>query len=347
MSADPHPESGGLAPGLNQEDWHRIGAALRYMGRDLHHRSYAVTAERRELLWQEMDACLHLAERIEGQTEPVVLRASPGSRACSLVTGASSGIGAALARGLASQAKHAAAPLVLVARRLDRLEAHAAQLRRDQGVEVHCLVSDLAEPGAAWRLLRQLQERELTVHTLVNNAGFGLGGPFERLPWERAEAMLQLMVTGCAALCHGVLPAMQTGGGGRIINVASLAGLVPGLPGSVLYSASKAFLIRFSQSLALENRQSGVRVIALCPGYVHTEFHAVLGVEERIRRNLPGLLWMEADDLARRTLAALDGRRTLVVPGLVNRLIAGLTHWLPERPAGRLTTAFSRRYRRR
>ncbi|SBO42231.1 SDR family oxidoreductase [Cyanobium sp. NIES-981] len=347
MSADPHPQPGGFAHGLSHDDWQRIGAALRYLGRDLHHRSYAVTSERRELLWQEMDACLHLAERLERQHEPVLLRATPGSRPCTLVTGASSGIGAALARALASEAGRNGVPLVLVARRLDRLETLAEELRGANGVEVLCLCSDLAEPEAAWRLLEQLLQRDLTVHTLVNNAGFGLGGAFHQVPWGRVEAMLQLMVSTCAALCHGVLPAMRSAGGGRIINVASLAGLVPGLPGSALYGASKAFLIRFSQSLALENRESGVRVIALCPGYVHTEFHAVLGVEERMRRNLPGAMWMQADDLARRTLAALDGRRTVVVPGLLNQLIAGLTRWLPEGPAGRLTTAFSRRYRRR
>jgi short-subunit dehydrogenase len=347
VSADPHPQPCGDDRGLNHEDWQRIGAALRYMGRDLHHRSFTVTPERRELLWQELDACLHLAERIERHPAPVVLADGPDSRVCTLVTGASSGIGAALARALAQDSGRSGAPLVLVARRLDRLEALAADLRQEHGLEVECLAMDLAEPQAPWCLLRQLQQRRLTVHTLVNNAGFGLGGHLARVPWSRAEAMLQLMVTTCVALCHGVLPAMQSAGSGRILNVASLAGLVPGLPGSALYSASKAFLIRFTQSLALENREDGVRVMALCPGYVHTEFHAVLGVEERMRRNLPGLLWMEADDLAQRALTALDGRRTVVVPGLCNRLIATLTRWLPEGPAGRLTTAFSRRYRRR
>lgn len=317
------------------------------MGRDLHHRSYEVTAERRELLWQEMDACLQLAERISRDQQPVVLRASPTSRACALVTGASSGIGAALAWALAPSLAHGSSPLVLTARRLERLEQLAAELRERHGLEVICLPCDLAAPDGARELLAELERRQLTVHTLVNNAGFGLGGTYERLAWERAESMMQLMVVACAALCHGVLPAMQTAGSGRILNVASLAGLVPGLPGSSLYSASKAFLIRFSQSLALENAPRGVRVLALCPGYVRTEFHAVLGVEERMRRNLPGALWMDADELARQALIGLDGSRRVVVPGSLNRLIAFLTGLLPEAIAGRLTTAFSSRYRRR
>ena len=163
---------------------------------------------------------------------------------------------------------------------------------------------------------------------------------------ERHAAMLQLLVMAPARLCHGVLPAMQAAGGGTIVNVASLAGLIPGLPGSTLYSASKAFLIRFSQSLAAENHATGVRVLAVCPGYVHTEFHAVLGVEERMQR-LPGLFWMEADDLAARVLTALEGQGAVLVPGGLNRSIAALARLLPDSVAGRLSAAFSRRYRGR
>ncbi|MFM7392906.1 MAG: SDR family NAD(P)-dependent oxidoreductase, partial [Cyanobium sp.] len=174
---------------------------------------------------------------------------------------------------------------------------------------------------------------------------FGLRGTYEAVAWPQAEAMLQLMVGSCAELCHALLPAMQRAGSGRIVNVASLAGLVPGLPGSTLYGACKAFLIHFSQSLALENRGRGVRVMALCPGYVISEFHAVLGVEERMRQHLPGLLWMNADELADRTVAALEGSRTVVVPGGVNRLIAALAGSLPEPATNALSTAFSRRCR--
>lgn len=259
-----------------------------------------------------------------------------------LITGASSGIGAALAERFAARGD----ALVLSARRSDRLEGLAEELRRRHGVNATVIPCDLADPEGADLLLEALAQHNLHVATLVNNAGFGLRGDFTDSPWPEAAAMLQLMVTAPARLCHGLLPAMQGAGAGTIVNVASLAGLIPGLPGSTLYSASKAFLIRFSQSLAAENRSNGLRVLAVCPGYVHTEFHAVLGVEERMQR-LPGLFWMEADDLAARVLAALEGRRPLLVPGGLNRSIAALARLLPDATAGRLSATFSRRYRGR
>lgn len=205
---------------------------------------------------------------------------------------------------------------------------------------------DLASADGADQLLAAIAGRGLWVRTLVNNAGFGLRGDFTANGWSRAEAMLQLMVVAPARLCHGLLPAMQARGEGVILNVASLAGLIPGLPGSTLYSASKGFLIRLSQSLAAENRGRGVRVLALCPGYVRSEFHSTLGVQERMQR-LPGLFWMEADDLAARVLRRLEGRGAVQVPGLLNGLIALLARLLPEGLAGGLSGGFSRRYRGR
>jgi len=343
------PEAPDLA--LRDDDRRRIADALRYLGRDLHHRSFGVTSERRELLWQEMDHCLALAERINGQADALVASqpADPPAlqkgKGAVLITGSSSGIGAALARRLAPTLTGGEAPLVLTARRQERLEALAAELAHRHGIRVQTIPADLARPGGAKVLLQVLQQRQVAVHTLINNAGFGLRGSFEAVAWPQAEAMLQLMVGSCAELCHALLPAMQRAGSGRIVNVASLAGLVPGLPGSTLYGACKAFLIHFSQSLALENRDRGVRVMALCPGYVHSEFHAVLGVEERMRQRLPGLLWMNADELADRTVTALEGSRTVVVPGAVNRLIAALAGSLPEPATNALSTSFSRRYR--
>ena len=258
-----------------------------------------------------------------------------------LITGASSGIGEALARALAVRA----VPLVLTARRQERLEDLAAELRSRHGIEAIAIPADLADPAGPRQLLDAIEARGLEIDGLINNAGFGLRGDFHTQPWERAEAMLQLMVNAPVQLTGALLPAMRTRGRGRIVNVASLAGLVPGLPGSTLYSASKAFLIRFSQSLAAENRAHGIEVMALCPGYVRSEFHAVLGVEERMRK-LPGLFWMDADELAERTLTAMDQQRVVVVPGQVNQLIAALARLLPDGAAGALSAAFSRRYRR-
>lgn len=343
------PEAPDLA--MDGDDRRRIADALRYLGRDLHHRSFGVSSERRELLWQEMDRCLSLADRIAGEADRAVAQQpleppalEPGKGAV-LITGSSSGIGAALARRLAPTLTGSDAPLVLTARRQERLDALAAELAHRHAIRVETIPADLAQTGGAKMLLQVLQQRQVAVHTLINNAGFGLRGTFEAVAWPQAAAMLQLMVGSCAELCHALLPAMQRAGSGRIVNVASLAGLVPGLPGSTLYGACKAFLIHFSQSLALENRSRGVRVIALCPGYVHSEFHAVLGVEERMRQRLPGLLWMNGEELADRTVAALEGSRTVVVPGGVNRLIAALAGSLPEPATNALSSAFSRRYR--
>ncbi|MFY8149140.1 MAG: SDR family NAD(P)-dependent oxidoreductase [Prochlorococcaceae cyanobacterium] len=335
-------------PPLDPDDWRRIRDALHYLGRDLHHRSFAVQAERRELLWQEMDACLDLAERItppQERPDPTPQAQNGAVQPCALVTGASSGIGAALARELAPQLARRGEILVLTARRLGRLEALAEELRRQEGLTVVPIAADLARPGEASRLLQTLAERGLVVRTLVNNAGFGLRGSFDSQPWADAEALLQLMVVASTELCRGVLPGMQQAGEGRILNVASLAGLIPALPGSTLYSAAKAFLVRLSQSLAAENAGRGIRVMALCPGYVHTEFHAVLGVEEQMRRRLPAALWMESGELARQAVASLEGRRVVVVPGGINRLLAALARWLPQAWSTALSSGFSRRYR--
>jgi len=264
------------------------------------------------------------------------------STACSLITGASSGIGAALARGLAAEGR----PLVLVARRLERLTDLATCLLAAHGIRVEVIALDLATPEAVQQLLAELAARQLVVHTLVNNAGFGLRGGFQQATWPEVQRMLQLMVEVPTQLMQAVLPGMQAAQQGRILNVASLAGLIPGLPGSCLYSASKAYLIRLSQSLAAENRSLGIRVMVLCPGYVHTEFHAVLGVEERMRQ-LPALFWMESAQVADRALKALDGSRVVVVPGLINKVMAALAMSLPEPLAVGLSSRFSRRYRTR
>lgn len=278
--------------------------------------------------------------RQTGNPEPLDVASIKPNQRCTLITGASSGIGAAMARGFALEGR----TLVLTARRMDRLEALASELRRHHAIEVHTIAVDLADSSGPQRLLDALVERSLVIHTLVNNAGFGLRGEFNASNWPSAQAMLQLMVIAPTELTHALLPSMQGSGSGRIVNVASLAGLIPGLPGSTLYSASKAFLIRFSQSLAAEQNDTGVRVMALCPGYVRSEFHAVLCVEERMQR-LPGLFWMETDVLVTQALMALNGSQVVVVPGWVNRCIAGLARLLPDPGAGWISTAFSRRYR--
>jgi len=243
-----------------------------------------------------------------------------------LVTGASAGIGAEFARQLANEG----AGLVLTARRADRLEALAAELRERHGVEVHCIPCDLADPRAPQQLFDECARRGLAVDVLVNNAGYGVTGSFLSRPWQTHADFIQVLMTAPAELCHRFLPAMRERGRGRIINVASLAGQVPAPAGHTLYAASKAYLIKFSQALALENRAHGVQVCALCPGFTHSEFHDVTGTREQMK-GMPRWLWMDADAVVRDGLAAVARGESVRISGRVNRAIKSLFKLLPDR----------------
>jgi hypothetical protein len=253
--------------------------------------------------------------------------ANPGAR-CALVTGASAGIGAEFARQLAARGMH----LVLVARRVERLNALARELRAQHAVEVLVIDQDLAAADACNHILAELRQNRLHIDYLVNNAGFGLPGSYTSNDWSEHGAYIQLMVSVVAELTHHLLPAMQARGWGRIINVASVVGLVPGTAGHTLYAASKAFLVRFSESLAMENEQRGVRVIALCPGLTYSEFHDVTGTRE-IASKMPRRMWLEAADVVRHALAAIEQPDPLAiaVPGAYYRRILLLSRFLPQR----------------
>ena len=242
-----------------------------------------------------------------------------------LVTGASAGIGAEFARQLAAEG----AGLVLTARRADRLEALAAELRERHAVEVHCIPCDLADPRAPQQLFDECARRSLVVDVLVNNAGYGVTGSFLSRPWQTHADFIQVLMAAPAELCHRFLPAMRARGRGRIINVASLAGHVPAPAGHTLYAASKAYLIKFSQALALENRAHGVNVCALCPGFTWSEFHDVTGTRSMMDK-LPKWMWLQADDVARAGIDALERGQVIVVPGWRYRLLHGITRHLPD-----------------
>jgi hypothetical protein len=255
-----------------------------------------------------------------------------------LVTGASSGIGAAIAREYSRRGK----PLVLVARRTDRLEA----LARELGVNAPChvLTADLAQVDAARRLFDETQARGLFVDTLVNNAGYGVPGRYLSSDWKTHADFIQVMITSVAELTHLYLPGMEAAGRGRILNVASLAGLVPASAGHTLYGATKAWLIRFSECLALESGPRGVHVTALCPGFTYSEFHDVNGMRGKISK-MPKFLWLDSDQVARMGVDAVEAGRTRVVTGHVNRLIAALSKYLPEGLARALVASKSKDFR--
>lgn len=257
-----------------------------------------------------------------------------------LVTGASAGIGAEFARQLAARG----CDLVLAARRMDRLEALAADLRARHGIAAEAICVDLADAAAPATLVAAATAQNRPVDILINNAGYGVPGRYHAVDWPTHARFMQVMVTAPLELCHLLLPGMRDRGHGRIINVASLAGLIPGTPGNTLYGPAKAFLVRVSQALAAENRAHGIHVSALCPGFTHSEFHDVSQARALVSR-LPGWMWSTAEEVVRQGLAAVESGRVVCVPGRINRLIKVLLDLLPDGAAGRLVAGRSRHFR--
>ncbi|MCD9028541.1 SDR family oxidoreductase [Luteimonas sp. BDR2-5] len=256
-----------------------------------------------------------------------------------LITGASSGIGAAIARGCARRG----IPLVLTARRLERLEALADELRGQ--VEVVVIAIDLADPGAPAALQAAIDQRGLQLRLLVNNAGYGLPGRYLASDWAAHARFLQVMVTAVSELTWRLLPMIRASGHGRILNIASFAALMPSADGQTLYAPAKGYLVKFSEALSLENADAGVRVVALCPGFTWSEFHDVTGTRAAMSK-LPPWMWLDADDVAETGLDALErGSRVVVVPGWRYRLLHALTRHLPDTFLLRRMAKNSRRIR--
>lgn len=247
-------------------------------------------------------------------------------RRLALVTGASAGIGAELAR---TYARHGW-DVALTARRADRLEQLAEELRRGCGIAPLILPEDLADPAAPERLLGALAAQGRHVDALVNNAGFSCVTGFAATPLADHQAMLQVMLAAPVELSRRVLPGMLERRFGRILNVASLAGLMPATGGDTLYGPIKSFLIKASRGLWLETRGTGVHVTALCPGYTWSEFHDVNGSREAVSRAFPRWMWQSADAVARAGYAAVEADRPVCVPGLANKALAALAQRLPD-----------------
>ena len=249
---------------------------------------------------------------------------STSSRPTALVTGASAGIGTALARVFAARGYD----IILTARRRDRLEALAGELRERHSCSVHVFTADLADPASPERLVHDVAAAGLQVDALINNAGYGLPGRFLACSWEQHRAFIQVMVTAVAELCHRLAPAMVERRRGWIINVASVAGLVPSVAGHTLYGASKALVIRFSESLARELRPHGVHVTALCPGFTHTEFHDVNQMRDIVER-LPKWMWLDADRVAREGFDAVMRGEIIYVNGRRYRALLQVARLAP------------------
>jgi short-subunit dehydrogenase len=259
-----------------------------------------------------------------------------------LVTGASAGIGEAFADVVASEGFD----LVLVARREDRLRAVAARLEAAHaGLRTFVLVADLGQRDAPTRLCEELASRGIAVDALVNNAGYGVSGVYTASGWATHDAMLQVMVVAVAELTHRLLPGMIERRYGRIINVASLAGLVPAPAGHTLYGATKAFLIKFSEALSHEVVPLGVHVTALCPGFTSSEFHDVTGTRAEVDR-LPSWMWMDAPTVARQGFDAVMAGQSVYINGRVNRTIEALVRHMPKRLITAVGRRMGRKYRK-
>ncbi|MBN1811332.1 MAG: SDR family oxidoreductase [Anaerolineae bacterium] len=232
-----------------------------------------------------------------------------------LITSASSGIGETFARKLASQGYD----LVLVARRKERLDAIAGDLEEKHPVMVEVLPGDLSKDDNISRIEQRIEALD-TLTMLVNNAGFGTRGAFADVDLEKSLAMIQVHVIASTRFARAALPRMIDRRKGTIINVASPSAFIP-FSGNTVYSATKAYLITFSECLQLEVADAGIKVQALCPGLTYTEFHDTDEFQEMDQSRFPGFMWMSAKEAVEQSLNALNNGKGVFVPGFANRLM--------------------------
>jgi len=235
-----------------------------------------------------------------------------------LITGASSGIGAAFAHRLASKGYN----LVLVARRKENLTMLTRALEQQYGITARFIVADLSCRDGI-ELAASAVKQQGHFDMLVNNAGFGTTGMFVNCAMKKHHDMVYVHVLASMHLIRAALPLMIAHGSGAIINVASLAAFIP-MPGSVAYCATKSCLVAFSEALQIELISTGIKVQVLCPGYTYTEFHDTPEFSSFNRSNIPRPLWSSTDTVVNASLNALDQKQVICIPGLVNRFIVSL-----------------------
>jgi short-subunit dehydrogenase len=239
-----------------------------------------------------------------------------------LITGASSGIGLELAKKFAADGSE----LILVARRTERLKELASELQEKHGTVATVLTFDLTIPGAAQELMLQIGQLGKNVDVLVNNAGFGQLGEFGDIPLDRQLDMIQLNISAVVALTHLCLPGMKSRRRGAILNIGSTASFQPG-PHVAVYYATKAFVLSFSEALWKELRKSGVSVTCLCPGPTKTEFgdHSAMHDTPVFKHNA-----MNVKDVVNAGYRGLRRKKRLVIPGLVNKVLATSVRFTPR-----------------
>jgi short-subunit dehydrogenase len=242
----------------------------------------------------------------------------PDALSTAVVTGASSGIGAAFARQLAARG----CDVILVARRETELTTLARNLGQAFRVRAEVVKTDLGTPEGVDHLVRHLESSP--PHWLINNAGFGVPGAFNQVPLERSLAMIQVHVLAAVRLIHAVLPGMIARGHGNIVNVGSIGAFLP-RPGDATYCATKAYLVTFSRALHDELRDTGVKVQALCPGFTYTDFYNrpdYRGYD--LKGAVPRGQWMSPEEVVAASLKTFKHNRPICIPGIQNRLLVAL-----------------------
>jgi uncharacterized protein len=253
--------------------------------------------------------------------------------AIALITGASSGIGEQFAYALAREGW----ALALTARRQDRLEAVAAQALRMGAPAASIFPADLGQRPAPEQLYRSVVSSGLRIDMLINNAGFGTRGRFDRLPLARELEELDLNISALVALTRLSVSDMVAAGRGTIINVASAAGFQP-VPYMATYAATKAFVVSFSQALHYELENTGVGVMALCPGATRTEFQEVA----RNGDTVPNFMYMDAETVVAQALKAARKNRPMRINGAMNNVMTEVQRAVPRRLVAKVAAMFYR-----
>ncbi|NLU72387.1 SDR family oxidoreductase [Streptomyces sp. HNM0575] len=250
-----------------------------------------------------------------------------------LITGATAGLGAAFARRLARDGLH----VVLVARNEERLREEAARLHEQHGVDVSVLAADLASDEGLSAVEQRLRDRDRPVDLLINNAGFGNKGTFLNVPVEDELTMLKVHCEAVLRLTSAAVEGMLERGRGGVVNVASVAAFVP----RGTYGASKAWVVQFTQGVAKDLAGSGVRLMALCPGFVRTEFHERAGMDAG---SVPRWMWLDADAVTAAAVKDLARAKTLSIPDVRYKVLMGAVRLLPRELLSKASTTTGRRY---
>ncbi|MGC9380942.1 SDR family NAD(P)-dependent oxidoreductase [Streptomyces sp. MH13] len=250
-----------------------------------------------------------------------------------LITGSTAGIGAAFARRLAADGHD----LVLVARDTERLRDQATELHDRHGIEAEVLTADLSTDAGIDAVAARLGERRHPVDLLINNAGFGNKGRFLDVSMADELTMLKVHCEAVLRLTSAATEAMRGRGRGGVVNVASVAAFVP----RGTYGASKAWVVQFTQGVAKDLAGSGVRLMALCPGFVRTEFHERAGMGTD---NIPGWMWLDADKVVAAALDDLSRGKSLSIPDPRYKALMGAAKLVPRGMLGGITSRTGRKY---